>query len=248
MATTVPLADAAAVTTLLRPGWAPGVVRPPLSLHMTPGDSLRRLRLRLGLTTRKVAEQSRTIARERGSKEFALSHARLVQIENERSSPSIQKIFSLSVIYGVAIVDLLGLYLGAATPPALRASLGFRDTRVLSIQAGNPLHEHVQTPNRRYGLIGLDDHTMDPLIRPGAMVQIDESEKLPRAAMWRNEFERPIYFLETRTGYICSWCDVAQGQLISVPHSLSACHMRAFAYPRDVEVIGRVTAVAGRIG
>jgi len=248
MATTVPLAGAAAVTTLMHPDWAPGAARPALSPQALPGKSIRRLRLRLGLTTRKVAEYSRMIAHERGSPEFALSHSRLVQIENERSSPSIQKMFSLAAIYGVGIDELLNMYLHLDKPPRLHSSLGFRSTQPVSIGGEAPLADHVHAANRRYGFIGLDDHTMDPLIRPGSMVQIDESEKLPKAAAWRNQFERPIYFLETRDGYVCSWCDATPGHIISVPHPLSACHTRTFAYPRDVDVVGRVAAIAGPIG
>jgi transcriptional regulator with XRE-family HTH domain len=247
MATTVPPAEMAAATTLMRPGWAPGVGRTPLSLHTLPGESLRRLRLRLGLTTRKVAEHSRRVALERGSREFAISHARLVQIENERSSPSIQKLFSLGEIYGVEAGELLDLFLNPGKPRQLHSSPGIRDTRVVSISGESPWPDDFQLANRRYGLIGLDDRTMDPLVRPGALVQIDESAKFVGTAAWRNEFERPIYFLETRSGYICSWCDAAPGQIISIPHSLSPCHARALAYPREVEVIGRVTAVAGRL-
>ncbi len=246
MTNTIPLAETAAVTTLMRPGWAPGAVRP-LRLNSLPGEALRRLRLRFGLTTRQVAEHSRRIARERGRHEFAISHARLVQIENERSSPSLQKLYSLSVIYGTSVSELLELYLNPGNGQRPQSPPGVLDTRLVSIGGESPLRGHVHAPNRRYALIGLEDRTMDPLIRPGALVQIDESEKLPRAPVWRNEFERPVYFLETRNGYICSWCDLAPGQLISVPHSLSSCHARAFAYPREVEVVGRVTAVAGRI-
>src|SRR2546425_6346623 len=29
---------------------------------------------------------------------------------------------------------------------------------------------------------------------------------------------RPIYFVELRNGYVCSWCQVDQGQLIVIPH------------------------------
>jgi len=194
-----------------------------------------------------VAEWSRAIALERGSPEFSLSHTRLVQLENGRSAPSIQKLFSLSVIYGVALGELLGTYLNLDSARRLHGSLGLPDTHLVSGDDDCSLLEHFHDARHRYGLIGSEDHTMDPLIRPGSLVQIDESEKPSCSRMWRNEFERPVYFLETRGGYVCSWCDLGPGQIISLPHPLSPCRAHTFAHPREAEVIGRVTAVAGRI-
>src|SRR5437764_13359323 len=107
-----PLADFPAITALKPAGWTPGQLLPPLPApRLLPGESLRLLRRRRGLTTRKVAEWSRTIAQDRGSAEFSLSHARLVQLENGRTPPSLQKAFTLSVIYGLTLHDLLGIYL-----------------------------------------------------------------------------------------------------------------------------------------
>ena len=76
-----------------------------------PGDTLRRLRVRLGLSTRQVAALSRIVARNQANGGFAISHARLVQVENEASVPSIQKLFSLSSIYGVSIQELFAIYI-----------------------------------------------------------------------------------------------------------------------------------------
>ena len=61
----------------------------PINQSVKPGEGLRRLRMRLGLSTRKVAELSLTVAAERDNRDFSISHARLVQIENEESIPSI---------------------------------------------------------------------------------------------------------------------------------------------------------------
>ena len=37
---------------------------------------------------------------------------------------------------------------------------------------------------------------MYPLVRPGSLVQIDDSRTQIRQTGWTNEFERPIYFFE----------------------------------------------------
>ena len=64
-----------------------------------PGDQLRELRNRLGVTTREVEELSRRLAERTGNEEYYISNAWLTQLENKDSVPSIYKLFSLSVIY-----------------------------------------------------------------------------------------------------------------------------------------------------
>lgn len=98
-----------------------------------------------------------------------------------------------------------------------------------------------------YGYIGLEDYTLYPLLRPGSFVQIDDRQRRVQKFTWRTEFERPIYFIELRTGYACSWCEVQGAQLMLLPHPLSQCGVRQFAYPDEAEIVGRVTAVAMRI-
>jgi transcriptional regulator with XRE-family HTH domain len=62
---------------------------------MPAGESFKMLRSQLGLTTREVAELSRKVATTESNEEFALSHARLIQIENDESTPSVYKICTL---------------------------------------------------------------------------------------------------------------------------------------------------------
>lgn len=98
-----------------------------------------------------------------------------------------------------------------------------------------------------YGFIGLGDYTMYPLLRPGSFVQFDERQKKIARGAWQTEFDRPIYFIELRDAYVCSWCEIRADRLISIPHPLSPCSTREFAFPREAEVLGRVTAVAARL-
>jgi transcriptional regulator with XRE-family HTH domain len=98
-----------------------------------------------------------------------------------------------------------------------------------------------------YGFIGLSDFTLYPLLRPGSFVQIDDELDEVQPGPWKSELERPIYFIELRDGYACSWCELHGNQLILVPHPLSPCSIRQFACPDDAEIVGQVTAVAMRI-
>jgi len=106
------------------------------------------------------------------------------------------------------------------------------------------LIQHLDLRNCLYGYIGLRDYTLYPLLRPGSFVQIDQTCRKVQRFKWRSEFERPIYFLELRNGYACSWCDL-QGQLLTLlPHPLSPCSSRHFNYGVDAEIVGQVSGVA----
>ena len=101
--------------------------------------------------------------------------------------------------------------------------------------------------HRSYGFIGLDDYSMYPLLRPGSFVQIDPDVRTPQSGTFRTEFDRPIYFIDLRTEYACSWCELYEGKLLLVPHPLSPCKHRLFAFRKEAEIIGQVTGVAMRI-
>jgi transcriptional regulator with XRE-family HTH domain len=246
------------------------------------GERLKQLRLQLGLTTRDVAELSRKIAAGETNEEFAVSHARLIQIENDESTPSIYKLFTLSAVYGRAFMELVSFYIDPGRMTAYRMSLPMAGTREVSLETydeSRSIHfpvrfdpgfqvgktnllsrmietwgevpvtllESLNVRKQRYGFIGLEDYTMYPLLRPGSFVQIDDQQKPQTHVSYRSEYERPIWFLELRTGYLCSWCELLRDRLISIPHPLSPCRTRDLAFPNEVEIVGRVTAVAARL-
>ena len=99
-----------------------------------------------------------------------------------------------------------------------------------------------------YGYIGLEDFTMYPLIVPGTFIQVDEHKNRVVERTWRSEYERPVYFVETRQGHVCSWCSLKGEQLILQPHPLSPVAPRILKYPHEAEVIGQVVGLAMRLG
>jgi len=99
-----------------------------------------------------------------------------------------------------------------------------------------------------YGYIGSDDFTMYPLLLPGSFVQVDESKDRVEERLWRSEYERPIYFVESREGFICCWCSVKGDKIILQPHPLSPAQPRIMRYPQEAEVVGQVVGVAMRLG
>jgi transcriptional regulator with XRE-family HTH domain len=109
------------------------------------------------------------------------------------------------------------------------------------------LIQHLDIRHSLYGYIGLQDHTLSPLLRPGSFVQIDPRVRKIQPLRWRTEFDRPIYFVELRDGYACAWCEMQEGYLLLLPHPLSAQSVRRLNYGTEAEIIGQVTAVAMRL-
>ena len=93
---------------------------------MTASERLKEFRNRLGISMREVEETSRKIAEAQGNTEYVVSNAWLTQIENSGSTPSIYKIFSLSIVYRVKFSELLNMY-------------GIDLERIAQLQAANPL-------------------------------------------------------------------------------------------------------------
>jgi transcriptional regulator with XRE-family HTH domain len=100
--------------------------------------------------------------------------------------------------------------------------------------------------NLRYAFVGADDWSMYPIIPPESLILIDEGLKKIATSGWTNEFERPIYFLEHRTGYFVGWCTALDKHLIVQSHPASRVAPHFFP-SEEVDVIGQVTGVAMRL-
>jgi len=99
-----------------------------------------------------------------------------------------------------------------------------------------------------YGYIGSEDLTMYPILPPGSFVQVDETRSKVVEGGWRSEYERPIYFIETRDEYVCCWCTLTREEIILQAHPLSPVAPRVLKYPQEAEVLGQVVGVAMRLG
>jgi transcriptional regulator with XRE-family HTH domain len=97
-----------------------------------------------------------------------------------------------------------------------------------------------------YGYVGLKDFTMYPLIWPGSFVWLDVTQNKLQPVAWHNEYERPIYFIELRDGYACGWCELQGNQLLIIPHHSSPATIRRLTYPKEADIVGRVTGFETR--
>ncbi|MBI5086081.1 MAG: hypothetical protein HZB13_15960 [Acidobacteria bacterium] len=100
--------------------------------------------------------------------------------------------------------------------------------------------------NYQYAHVGLDDWFMYPLIEPGSLLLIDEKKTQVASSGWKSEYDRPLYLLEHREGWLCAWCSMSGETLIAQPHPASGEVPMVFANPAEVEVIGLVVGVASR--
>ena len=98
-----------------------------------------------------------------------------------------------------------------------------------------------------YGYVGSEDLTMYPILPPGSFIQVDENRNKVMEGGWRSEYERPIYFVETRESYICCWCTQGREDLILQSHPLSPVQPKVVR-SSQAEVIGQVVGVAMRLG
>jgi transcriptional regulator with XRE-family HTH domain len=243
---------------------------------MEPGTRLRQARERLGLTFRDVERASYELASQRGCPDFVVRISRLADIENRGVTPSLHKLYSLCAIYHLDprqvfswynvpleehFVD--GSHLAAphthlAAPPAkLRLPLRFdpafdpQRTALLNrmVERWSQLEAVLLNGHSHYayGYIGLHDSWMEPLIRPGGLVLVDTRLRQIRNSGWANEYERPIYFIELRQGYRCSWCRKEDNRLILEPHPLSPCSPEIWKFPEEAEIVGQVVGIAMRL-
>jgi transcriptional regulator with XRE-family HTH domain len=179
------------------------------------------------------------------------------------------KFTDLLLLYGVDLEHLTGNQLAAPLPhthltnlevydPQRTVSFPIRFDPSFNVSSTNLLSrlveawgevpialiQHLDIRHGLYGYIGLQDLTLHPLVRPGSFVRIDPRVRKVQPMRWRTEFDRPIYFVELRDGYACSWCELQDGHLLLLPHPLSPRAVRRFANGTDAEIVGQVTAVA----
>ena len=100
---------------------------------MFPGNYLRQVRERLGLTYRDVEQASYELAERHGRPEFIIHISRLADFENSSVLPSLHKLFTLCSVYhldfqelcrwyGVPLADIFGATTSQAPPRKIARS------------------------------------------------------------------------------------------------------------------------------
>ena len=238
------------------------------------GLVLRAIRQQWQLSLREVEERTIRFAQERGNLSYKVSASWLDRLEREAHELTVNKLIVLAAIYNLPTEQLLrSIYPGDPPPMPLRQLSGPNATMLLT---EGPLGEQAryllqgtlgpdQPPDEttllalengpslapyRRGIIGKRDLTLDPMIPAGSIVQIDTRQRaISSRKNWTHEFQRPIYFLMTREGYVCGWCELDRTSewLTLIPHPLSPASSRRWKYRTEIENMGRVVRVAIRL-
>lgn len=238
------------------------------------GAQLGAARLRSGLTLRQVEERSALLAQQWGHGGYRISASWLDRIERENRGLSATKLIVLAYIYNLTNDQMLGLCPGTIDSTAQLEHISSPNATLLLRQG--PLEEHAKLwlPDKlvtdsppedttllqsdqgvlpvhyHRGVVGRRDRTMEPMILAGSIVLIDTQKRaIAGRKDWTNEFDRPIYFLFTRIGYYCGYCELDRKQdwLQLVPHQLSPePRDKRWKYRKEVEVIGTVAGLFTR--
>jgi transcriptional regulator with XRE-family HTH domain len=229
------------------------------------GGKLRATRLAWKLTLREVEERTLRLAQQWGNPAYRISASWLDRVERENRGLSATKLIVLASVYSLGAEQLLELVPATSTP--------LEDTSIpnATLLAQGPLEEQAKfwmpdslvtdlppqsttllpplegllPAHYRRGIIGREDRTLEPMIRAGSIVLIDTQKRsIAGRRDWNHEFDRPIYFLLTRTGYISGFCELDKDAewLTVIPHALSFEQNRRWRYKREIEVVGTVAA------
>lgn len=234
------------------------------------GAKLRTARNQWQLTLREVEERSSRLAQEWGNPAYRISASWLDRVEREDRGLSATKLIVLAAIYSLTPEQMLALCPRASGGPVPLDHISSPNATLLLTQG--PLEEHAKQwlpeklvtepipeettllpaenntlPSRyRRGIIGRRDRTLEPMIRGGSLVLIDTHKRaIAGRKEWTHEFDRPIYFLLTRSGYVSGFCELDKDSewLTLVPHALSYEGNKRWRYKKEIEVIGTVAGV-----
>jgi hypothetical protein len=238
------------------------------------GAKLRAIRTQWGLSLLDVEERSLRLAQQWGSPTYQISASWLGRVEREDHELSATKVLVLAVIYNIPSGEMLGycqpengnlFRLNQLTGPnttllLTEGPLGEQARDLLPDSFHShpapeettllPLATGLETSPYRRGIIGHRDQMLDPMIRGGSIVLIDlQRTGIASRKHLSHEFDRPIYFLFARTGYVCGWCELDKESvwLTLIPHPFSRARSQRFKYREEIDVIGQVVAVFMRV-
>jgi transcriptional regulator with XRE-family HTH domain len=236
------------------------------------GGKLRAIRTHWKLSLREVEERTQRLAQHWNNPAYRISASWLDRVERENRDLSATKLIVLAAVYGLNPEQMLSLCpTGPAPqsvepvsspnatmlldegllndhallwlPDSLVTATPPEETMLLTGQNGNP-GNHL-----RRAVIGRRDRTLEPMIHAGSILLIDTQKRaIANRREWTHEFDRPIYFLLTRDGYVTGFCELDKEArwLTLVPHPLSYESSRRWKYRKEIDVIGTVTGVSLR--
>jgi hypothetical protein len=238
------------------------------------GAKLHEARSRWKLSLREVEERSAKLAAQWQNPAYRISASWLDRVEREDRGLSATNLIVLAAIYGLTAEQMIALCPQSGTGSGRELSQVSAPNATLLLSAG-PMEAHakewlpdsfltdplpdtttllpsgqgVLPSHYRRGVIGQRDRMLEPMIRGGSIVLIDTLKRAVASRKeWTHEFDRPIYFLVTRVGYVSGFCELDKNSewLTLVPHPLSYETSKRWRYRKEIEVIGTVAGVLMR--
>jgi transcriptional regulator with XRE-family HTH domain len=107
--------------------------------------------------------------------------------------------------------------------------------------------QRFQDKDYLYGYVGSDDDSMSPILPAGSFVQIDPTKTRIDRMGWTNDYDRPIFAVETRAGLFFNWCSVVDRRVILESHPLAKAAVKILKM-EEVDILGQVVGAAIRYG
>jgi transcriptional regulator with XRE-family HTH domain len=208
---------------------------------------LRAIRLQRQLSLQDVEEQSFHLAQEWGNEAYRIAAGWLDSLERGEHEISLSTLLVLANIYNLPAEQLLRpIFPGSPRALNLLDFYSECDWSSPNHTTVLPADNGISLARFGRGVIGKHDRTLDPMVPPGSIVHIDTNERVIPTRNWAGAFHRPIFFLLTRDGYVCGWCEVDEDSewLTLIPHPLSPVSVRRWKYRTEIENVGRVVAVS----
>jgi hypothetical protein len=189
------------------------------------GAVFRTIRRQWHLSLREVEERSLRIAWERGDLSYQVSASWLDRLERSEHELTVTKLIALAEIYCIPTDQLIRAVHSRNARTQILDQLSSPNSTILLTEGIQGCQAEVfrpdtlvsdQTPHdtallpkengpsrTRYlwAIIGRCNLELDPMIPAGSYVQIDTSKReISRKEDWTHSWQRPIYFLKTRTG------------------------------------------------
>jgi len=237
------------------------------------GSKLRESRQKWQLTLREVEERSSRLAQQWENPSYSISASWLDRVEREDRELSANKLIVLAAIYSLTADQMIALCPASGKPRHQLDELMAPNATLLLTQGSLEQHAKDWLPDSflsdpppeattllpptkdplptHYcrGVIGRRDRVLEPMVRAGSIVLIDTRKRaIASRKEWTHEFDRPIYFLITRTGYVSGFCELDKESewLTLVPHPLSYEASKRWRFRKEIEVVGTVAAVFSR--
>lgn len=91
-------------------------------------------------------------------------------------------------------------------------------------------------------LVGQSDRMMWPLMPPGSLLRLDQSERTVDDGRW-DEFERPVYLVEYKGKLRCCHAQRRGDTLRLIPHHESPERTSTTVLYKEAKVLGRLTTI-----